>query len=242
MQLLDLSFPHPADNIALDEALLLDAEENAHAEPVLRLWESPVPFVVLGLAGRVAEEVDIDACEQDGISILRRTSGGGTVVQGPGCLNYSFILPFGLEPALQGIHSSNAWILGRIAQALSELCGRTVHMEGTSDLVLDGRKFSGNAQKRKRRWLLFHGTILSGFDLQWIVKYLRQPPRQPEYRAQRAHADFVRNFPASLGCIRAALVKEWEAYKPYEWTSSLSARCTELQQKQFALAEWNYKF
>ena len=66
---------------------------------------------------------------------------------------------------------------------------------GISDLAVEGKKFSGNAQQRKRDHLLHHGTLLYSFDLDLLPRYLKAPPRQPEYRAQRAHEDFLGNVP-----------------------------------------------
>src|SRR5262245_15044120 len=76
LRLLDLTLPSPAENLALDEALLAAAEERlGRGEPaasceVLRLWESPVPFVVLGVACRLADDVDEEACARRGVPIL----------------------------------------------------------------------------------------------------------------------------------------------------------------------------
>src|ERR1041384_3554800 len=91
MKLLDLTLPTPAENLACDEALL-DACEGGAADEVLRFWESSTPFVVVGYGNKVAREVNVAACEARGIPILRRCSGGGTVVQGPGCLSYALVL------------------------------------------------------------------------------------------------------------------------------------------------------
>ena len=79
MRLLDLTLPDPAANLALDEALLLAAEEGG-AE-VLRLWELPTLAVIVGSGGSVAIDVNVEACAADRVPILRRASGGG----GPGC-------------------------------------------------------------------------------------------------------------------------------------------------------------
>src|SRR5713101_1696181 len=105
MRLLDLTLPTAAENLALDEALLLDAEAAAGGE-VLRLWEWPAFAVVLGSASRLAEDVDEAACLADGVPILRRASGGGTVLLGPGCLCYSLVLAYASSPALREIRSS----------------------------------------------------------------------------------------------------------------------------------------
>jgi len=93
MRLLDFSLPDAAENLALDEALLLAAEAGTGGE-LLRLWEAPRHAVVVGAGGSVALDVNVPACEADGVPILRRASGGGTVLIGPGCLCYSLVLGY----------------------------------------------------------------------------------------------------------------------------------------------------
>src|SRR5207244_9124660 len=106
----DRVLPTLAENLALDEALLLAAEENG--PEVLRLWEWRTPAVVLGAAGRLREEVYEEHCHADGVPILRRASGGGTVLLGPGCLVYSLVLSYARAPALGEIRASYCYILG----------------------------------------------------------------------------------------------------------------------------------
>src|ERR1041385_179712 len=86
MLYLDLTSSSPAENLACDEALLDFCEERPGLE-VLRFWESTERFVVLGYANALHREVNVAACEAAQIPIMRRCSGGGTVLQGPGCLN-----------------------------------------------------------------------------------------------------------------------------------------------------------
>jgi lipoate-protein ligase A len=86
-----------------------------------------------------------------------------------------------------------------------------VEIAGSSDLTLAGRKFAGHAQQRKRHHLLHHGTLLYGFDLGRIGRFLREPPKQPDYRERRPHAEFVGNLPASGAALRAALMEAWQA-------------------------------
>jgi len=213
-RLLDLTLPSPAENLALDEALLLEAEERlARGEApasceTLRLWESSVPFVVLGVASRLAEDVDEDACAREGVPILRRASGGGTVLQGPGCLNFALVLSLEARGELRDVTRSYMAILDTIAAALGP--GEIVR-QGTSDLAAAGKKLSGNAQKRTRRALLHHGTILHVSDLGRIARLLREPQRQPAYRAGRPHGDFLWNLPLPLAAIKARLAAAWKA-------------------------------
>jgi len=206
MLYLDRTLPSAAENLALDEALLLEAEAGRGGE-VLRVWEWPGPAVVLGAGCRLAEDVDEAACAADGVPVLRRSSGGGTVLLGPGCLLYTLVLDQERDPALAEIRPSYRFILGRVAAAL----GADVAQEGISDLALAGRKFSGNAQQRKRRYLLHHGTLLHAFDLGRVGRYLRPPPRQPEYRSGRPHADFLLNLPLPATELKRRLRTVWGA-------------------------------
>src|SRR3989338_382174 len=90
MDYLDYTHPLPEMNLAIDEALLTFVDDGA-AAPVLRFWESPSYFIVMGYSSPSQHDVHVAACQADGLAILRRCSGGGTVIQGPGCLNYALI-------------------------------------------------------------------------------------------------------------------------------------------------------
>lgn len=212
MRLLDLTLPDAADNLALDEALLFAAEESDAGE-VLRLWEQPTPAVVVGAGGSVAIDVNASACDADGVPVLRRASGGGTVVLGPGCLCFSLVLSYDRDPALNDIRASNVYVLGRVLNSLKSVVPAAV--EGTSDLAVGGVKFSGNAQQRKRRHFLHHGTLLCGFDLALVSKYLNAPERQPDYRRNRPHAEFVANLPLSVTDAKQMLIVGWGAAGDY---------------------------
>jgi lipoate-protein ligase A len=211
MHLLDLTSPTLAENLALDEALLLDAE--AGGLEVLRFWEWAHPAVVLGAGGKVAEEANLETCGADSVPILRRSSGGGTVLLGRGCLMFSLVLSYEREPRLADLHGSYRLILDRMVSALRP-CAEGVAWNGISDLVVGDRKFSGNAQQRKRGHVLHHGTLLYDFDLAAIPKYLAPPPKMPEYRQARPHADFVMNFPATAASLRDAIAAAWNANEP----------------------------
>ncbi len=210
MKILDLSFERPEENIACDEALLDWCEEHPENE-ILRFWESPSPFVVLGYSNRAESETDLDFCRQKSISILRRSSGGGTVLQGPGCLNYALILKIDAS-CHKSITMTNRSIMERNQKALQHIINKEVTIEGHTDLAAGGRKFSGNAQRRKRSHLLFHGTfLLKGFDGELMAQALRFPPLPPEYRKGRGHLDFVNTLPLSSAAVKTALIREWKA-------------------------------
>jgi lipoate-protein ligase A len=191
------------DELAADRSLLHAVEDGA-AERV-RCWQTSRPVVVLGRHGVSAADVHQDACRADGIQIVRRFSGGGAVVLGPGCLNYALALSLVSRPGLSDVAASFRCVLEAIAAAL-EVPGLAA--VGT-DLAVNGRKVSGNAQRRGRHAMVHHGTLLYDFDPDLATRYLKEPARQPAYRAGRRHADFLGNIPLSGEVIRARLETIW---------------------------------
>lgn len=235
MRYLDLTLSDAADNLALDEALLLQAESGAGGE-ALRVWEYPRHVVVLGAGCRVADDVDDVNCAADGVPVLRRSSGGGTVLWGRGCLLFSVVLSYDRSPRLHEIGLSYAYILEHVAAALRDAVPG-VAPAGISDLAVGGRKCSGNAQQRKRAHVLHHGTLLYDFDLDGIGRYLRAPPRQPEYRAGRGHPEFLCNLPLTADELKRRLREVWRAAPtddawPVEMVRDLVA-------EKYGRAEWN---
>lgn len=212
MKVIDLSFQHIEKNLSYDDELLMSAEKG-HSSEVLRLWESPSFFVVLGRTCQEQQDVFLTECQQKKIPILRRSSGGGTVLQGPGCLNFSLILSKESRPALEHITESYRIILEKVQQSLK---GVNIQSEfkPICDLVWthNGKKFSGNAQKRGRKYILHHGTILYNFDLSLIASCLKMPPKMPEYRQQRSHLDFMTNIPVPCVVLKQALTQEFMRY------------------------------
>lgn len=242
MKQLDLTLPAPAANLACDEALL-DWREEEGGGDILRFWEPAENFVVVGYGNRVSTEVDVAACDEDEVPILRRCSGGGTVLQGPGCLNYALVLKIDADGPLASISGANRFIMERNRAALEPLAARMgarVWVMGHTDLALgDGRKFSGNSQRRKRRFLLFHGTFLLRLELARVGRYLRMPSLQPDYRANRSHADFLENFPSRAESVKAALGEAWGAWEPLE--NFPSERMKLLLGDKYVTDSWNRK-
>lgn len=219
MRLRDLSFPNPEDNINCDEALFRLADKSGDIE-YLRFWESPVYFIVLGRIGSEADDV-ADLAKLQGIPVLRRSSGGGTVVQGPGCLNYTLVLSKVNRPILNDLRASYEWISNKVIEALDSL-GVKARFHPISDIALAGSdcKFSGNAQRRGKTHILHHGTILYDFDLDLISKYLKMPKDIPEYRKARIHKDFVSNIQIDPALFKKALSAAFgEGFLPQPFTS-----------------------
>lgn len=240
MKWLDLTLPTAAENLALDEALLLEAEQSGGHGQVLRVWEPAETFVVLGRSSRRADEVRLDACRRLGIEVYRRSSGGATVLVGPGCLMYAVVLSGQAEAGLPlaGVSHAHQFVLSRHLAALRPHCP-LVAAAGTSDLVLGDRKFSGNSLRCLREHVLYHGTILYDFPLRRVGECLRLPARQPAYRAARTHDHFLTNLPLGREQIAAALRAAWQADEPLaDWPRERTSR---LVVEKYSTAEWNQR-
>jgi len=204
LTLLDHTAESLDENLALDEALLLAAEAGTGGE-VLRFWEWPTCAVVLGAGGSIAIDVDEDACRTNGVSLHRRASGGGTVLLGRWCLLFSPVLAYDRAAELRDVTASYRWVLGQVRDALGPVA--PVETIGISDLAWNGRKVSGNAQQRKSRYVLHHGSLLYDFDLAAVARYLRPPEREPAYRNGRTHDAFLANLPADVGTLKQLLTE-----------------------------------
>jgi lipoate---protein ligase len=236
MKYLDATLSTPAENLACDEAMLDEAEQNGGEW--LRFWESPRHFVVLGYGNKAAIEANLDACRADDVPVLRRCSGGGTVVQGPGCLNYTLILEIESGRPLDTITETNCYIMQRHRAALEKLTGTAVEIQGHTDLAISKLKFSGNAQRRKRSHLIFHGTFLHSFDLAILERLLPLPSRQPDYRQHRGHEQFLTNLNVPAEHIKDGLRKLWNADVAATRVPDVAALVSE----KYSRDDWNLKF
>ena len=233
----DKTLPSPSENLALDEALLGDVEADSN-QACLRFWEPQEYFVVLGRSNRAETEVNLDVCAREGIRLLRRASGGGTVLIGPGCLCYSLALPLQNSHRALGVSGVTNLLMERTAASLREkLAG--VDVCGTSDLVWNGRKFSGNAQRWLKQSFLHQGTLLYDFDLSKLSRCLAAPTRQPEYRLGRRHEDFVINIPLSSAALRDVLCVTWQA-ELTDCSSRILNEAARIREMRYNSADWQH--
>ena len=253
MYLLNYSFPSAIENIAFDEAFL-EWCEGADPGSVIRLWESPEVAVVLGHGNQIHREADPEACRKRQIPILRRCSGGGTVVVGPGCFQYSFFLRNDDSAQLQSIGGTTDFVMDHLACLLQQAAEDgvlkpdrippreqlTISRQGQSDLTLNGYKCSGNAQRRRRHYTLFHGTLLSSFPIADIAEILPHPSREPAYRENRSHASFLTNVGMRFPEFSNRIFRYFECS---EWLQELPIAETQtLVRERYNKATWIEKF
>lgn len=142
----------------------------------------------MGRASKMDKEINMDACLQDGCDIYQRHGGGCSVVLDPGNVIVSLTLP------LKGIGNNGKYfriISSWLIEAMDKMGFSGLKHDGYSDLVLKGRKVAGSCIYRTKDVLYYSVSILSDPDISLIHRYLKHPPREPEYRKGRQHRDFV---------------------------------------------------
>ncbi|EMY78045.1 biotin/lipoate A/B protein ligase family protein [Leptospira weilii serovar Ranarum str. ICFT] len=140
-------------------------------------------------------------------SIVRRASGGGTVVHHPEeNLNFTFFISLDVKPELYKVKESYDYFLSLVVAALKRQT-LDASFRGKSDLAILEKglekKISGNAQFRKRGAVVHHGTlILKPSLIERVSGLLKHPPEEPEYRKNRKHSDFVTSLPDDFSSLK----------------------------------------
>lgn len=148
-------------NMAADEAIG-NGVINGSADPTIRFYTWEPSAVSIGHFQSMVDEVDIEKCKALGVDFVRRKTGGGAVYHdSEGEITYSVIAPERLFP--KNIIESYGVICRWIIDALSKL-GIEAVFAPINDIVVGGKKISGNAQSRHDGIILQHGTILYGIN------------------------------------------------------------------------------
>lgn len=148
--------------------------------------------IVMGISGKPDKLLHQDAVKRDGIPVLKRFSGGGTVIVDHNTVFTTFICKQEDFPQVKPYpREIMAWSRDFFSPFFSRLCNDDLKFDlREDDYVFNDRKFGGNAQSlSKGRWL-HHTSFLWDFDPR-NMEYLTNPARQPEYRQQRSHLDFL---------------------------------------------------
>jgi lipoate-protein ligase A len=148
---------------------------------------------------------------------------------------YAVLLSYASRPDLRLLDRAHQTVMGHQQRAIQSL-GIDCSIQGICDLTLDEKKFSGNSLRCRRNFLLYHGTILYGFPLSLLGTCLGSPQRQPDYRQQRSHLEFVTNIEASRGEIIQALRGVWDAGdETATWPELMTSR---LAAEKYSRLEW----
>jgi len=187
----------------------LIAQARATGRALCLVYRPQQTCVVLGRGGSEERELHRAAIDADGVPVYRRPGGGGAVVLDEGNLVVVLALPLpGLGAVTAAFRLASDLVIGALAD-----CGVPgVEQRGVSDLALGDRKLGGSCLRRERNLAHYATTLLVTSRPELMDRYLRHPPREPEYRRRRSHADFV-----------TSLSREGYRIDPDFWTTLLTA-------------------
>jgi lipoate-protein ligase A len=177
-------------NMGIDEAIMLSGK------PTLRFFGWEPPAVSVGYFQSVEKEINLDRCRELGIDVVRRLTGGGAVFH-ENELTYSLIVPEGSEFS-RNIQESYGQICGIIVDGLKKL-GLDAEFKPINDIIVNGKKVSGNAQTRRGGMILQHGTILLDVDVEKMFSLLRVSSEKIRDKMIAAAEDRVTSINQELG-------------------------------------------
>ncbi|MEK6867630.1 MAG: biotin/lipoate A/B protein ligase family protein [Nanoarchaeota archaeon] len=157
-------------NMAVDEAVL-EAVAAEKQLPTLRLYGWSPSAVTIGYFQSLHEEVDVRICQQKNVDVIRRITGGGAVFHDKE-ITYSFIIPEDHGLIVKDILQSYKQISEGVIEGLKEF-GLTTTFVPINDLIIGQKKVSGNAQTRKQKTILQHGTVLLDVDIRTMFSLLK---------------------------------------------------------------------
>ena len=155
-------------NMAIDESVS-ERVGSGQSPPTIRFYGWKPAAISIGYFQSLEREVDLEKCRAAGVDIVRRRTGGGAVFHERE-ITYSIIGKEELFP--RDILSSYREICGCIIDALG-LLGINAEFKPINDILVEGRKISGNAQTRRGGVLLQHGTLLYEVDVDRMFSLLR---------------------------------------------------------------------
>ena len=152
------------------------------------VWTPDKPYIVLGASNRADEALHVENVKQDNIAVLKRPSGGQTVMLTPNILLIAAVY-FNHNSARPKEVFTN--INSRIVEVLQDLGIRNLSLMGISDIAISGRKILGSAIYRNNNALLYHAVLNIGEPASTFERYLKHPVKEPDYRRGRSHSEFV---------------------------------------------------
>lgn len=182
---------------------LLDAVR-AGTPHAYRSWQPQALCVVLGRSNAAASEVYEDRCQTENVPILRRRGGGGTVVLSPGILVVSLV-----KLVKYPYHFAEYFFqINEIMIDALRGCGvEHLHQRGISDICIGDRKIVGSSMYRSKALLFYTASLMVNNDLTLLDRYLKHPPKEPDYRQKRPHCEFVTTLAAVHPGLTVAAVQ-----------------------------------
>lgn len=239
----------PYWNLAAEEYLLKN-----FTQPIFRLWRNS-SSIIIGQYQNAVAEIDMDYVKSNDIKVVRRLTGGGAVFHDLGNLNFTFIEPHTKSEEANAMFRR---FTAPILEALNKL-GVKAYLEGRNDLLIEGRKFSGNAMCISNKRVLQHGCMLFSASMNNLGAALKSRPEKFIGKAVQSNVSRVTNISSHLP--QAMSVEEFQQYLgeyicskyssaekgaqlqkivPYTYTEEDLKAIGTLKNKKYSLDSWNF--
>ena len=232
-------------NIALETYLV---ENRLVDEPILLFYIND-PSIIVGRNQNTIEEVNQAYVEEKGIRVVRRMSGGGAVYHDRGNFSFCFIKDD------DGSFRDFASFTQPVIEALHKMGAKGAELKGRNDLLIEDKKFSGNAMYAKNGRMTAHGTILFDADLEEVTKALK--PRKEKFESKgiksvRSRVTNIKPYVSpeyqkltteefrDLLLLEIFGVESRDQVKEFKLTEADWAKVREIQAERFGNWEWNY--
>lgn len=231
----------PRINLAIEEYVLktMDVEKDSYL-----LFYINEPSIIIGKNQNTVEEINTEFVDREGIHVVRRLSGGGAVYHDKGNLNFSFITKDDGESFRNFKKFTEP-----VTEALAKM-GVKAELLGRNDILVDGRKISGNAQFATGGRMFSHGTLLFDTDMEGVVNALKVKKDKIESKGIKSIRSRVANIseflekPISIVQFREEILKSIfggeEQIEYRELTEEDWKQINELSAERYGNWEWNY--
>ncbi|NFK03939.1 lipoate--protein ligase [Clostridium botulinum] len=243
MQFLVNKSTNPFFNLALEEYLLKNVDIR---EDYFILWQNE-PTIVIGKHQNTLKEINMNFVKDNNINVVRRNSGGGAVYHDLGNINFTFITKYDEKHLLDFKTFTNpvVYSLGKL-NVKAELSGR-------NDILIDGRKISGNSQHIYKDRFLHHGTLLFNSELENLVKALNVDndkilskgiesikSRVTNIKEHVKEDIFMEKFKEIL--IENIFMRNKSSLKEYNLTNDHINDIEKLMEEKYMTWQWNYGY
>ncbi|BBM84158.1 lipoyl protein ligase domain-containing protein [Candidatus Uabimicrobium amorphum] len=170
----------------LPDIAILNNEEIIYRYMV---WRPQEVLIILGRSNsKVEEVVFVEQAQKDNVKIYQRPTGGQSVVLSPNMLIISITEPLdSSRPSKEYFYAYNQIII----KALQQMGVKDLGVKGISDIAIGQKKIAGTAMYRNRLQVFYHAVLNVGEDVNIFERYLKYPPKVPDYRKGRSHKEFV---------------------------------------------------
>lgn len=238
-----------AKNMAIDKSVLF-ANSEGKVSPTVRFYSWLPPAISIGYFQNLEEEVDLLKCKESGVDYVRRITGGGAVFHEKE-LTYSIVIPESHPEISKNILESYSRICGAIVKGLKQL-GINSEYIPINDIIYEGKKISGNAQTRKLKTVLQHGTVILDVDVDKMFSVLRVPNEKikdkmiSDIKQRVTSIKHVLGKEISFSAAAVAMKKGFEEEFGIELVKGVltdyELKLTEKYEKEFFGAkDWNFK-